>query len=53
MSIEAIHDLLELKDRFDCIVESLELSSNPEFMGSYEKAKMQVRERDFADWNEL
>lgn len=49
----AIVDLLRIKEEFDSIVESLELMSDKEFMDSYEKAKMQVKEREFSDWNAL
>ena len=50
---QAISDLIRVKEEFDSIVESLELMSNKEFMNSYKKAKEQVKNRDFADWNEL
>jgi len=50
---EAILDLVRVKEEFDSIVESLELMSNQEFMESYKKAKEQIKNRDFADWNEL
>lgn len=50
---EAIVDLVELKDRFDAVIESLELMSNKEFIDSYKKAKMQIQKKEFADWNEL
>ena len=50
---EAIKDLVKLKEEFDVIVESLELMSDKEFMDSYEKAKEQIKKRDFTDWNDL
>ena len=50
---DAIFDLVELQEKFDAIVESLELMSDKEFMNSYKKAKIQIRKREFADWNEL
>ena len=50
---QAISDLLRVKEEFDSIIESLELMSNNEFMDSYKKAKEQIKNRDFADWNEL
>ena len=50
---EAIIDLIRMKEEFDLIVESLELMSDKEFMESYNKAKEQVKKKDFADWNEL
>lgn len=53
VSKEAISDLIRVKEEFDNIIESLELSSNKEFMDSYRKSKEQVKKRDFADWNEL
>jgi len=53
VSKDAIMDLVLVKDRFDSIVESLELMANKEFMSSYKKSKEQVKKRDFVDWNEL
>ena len=50
---EAILDLVRVKDEFDAIVESLELMNNPEFVSSYKKAREQVKNRDFVDWDEL
>lgn len=49
----AIMDLIRLKDEFDTVIESLELMSDREFMASYKKAKEQIKNRDFVDWNEL
>lgn len=49
----AILDLVRIKDKFDTIIESLELMADKEFMESYKKAKDQIKKRDFADWNEL
>tara|TARA_Y100000310_G_C20461860_1_gene705761 strand:+ start:592 stop:771 length:180 start_codon:yes stop_codon:yes gene_type:complete len=50
---KAIMDLLKVKQEFDSIIESLELMSNPEFMASYKKAKAQIDNKDFVDWNAL
>ncbi len=50
---DAILDLVRVKEEFDSIVESLELMSDKDFMDSYKKAKEQIKQRDFADWNEL
>ena len=50
---QAIQDLVKVKNEFDTIVESLELMSNKEFMQSYEKAKNQIKNKEFVDWNEL
>ena len=49
----AISDLVRLKEEFDDIIESLELMSNEEFMKSYKKAKEQIKDREFSDWDEL
>lgn len=49
----AFKDLLRVKDEFDGIVESMELMADKEFMISYQKARKQVKEKDFADWNAL
>lgn len=48
---EALKDLLRLKEEFDNIVESLELSGDSEFINSYKKSKEQIAKREFADWN--
>jgi len=50
---QAIQDLVKVKNEFDTIVESLELMSDKEFMKSYEKAKEQIKSREFVDWDEL
>ena len=50
---EALKDLLRVKDEFDTIVESLELMADEEFMNSYQKAKEQIKKREFVDWNAL
>ena len=50
---DAIHDLVRVKEEFDSIVESLELMADKDFMDSYKKAKEQIKQRDFADWNAL
>ncbi len=50
---QAIQDLVKVKNEFDTIVESLELMSDKEFMQSYEKAKIQIKNKEFVDWNEL
>ena len=39
----------ELEDR----LESLELMSDPEVMASHKRAKEQIKNREFANWNEL
>ena len=50
---KALTDLMILKDKFDSIIESLELMSDNEFMDSYKKSKQEIKERDFGEWNEL
>ncbi len=50
---KAIVDLLKVKQDFDSIIESSELSSDKKFMNSYNRAKKQVKNRDFVNWNEL
>lgn len=50
---QAVADLIRIKDEFDSIIESIELSGDLEFIESYNKAKNQIRNRDFADWNGL
>jgi predicted DNA-binding protein YlxM (UPF0122 family) len=50
---QAIFDLIKVKDEFDSIIESLELMADKGFMESYNKSKEQIKNRDFADWNDL
>ena len=47
--VELARLMEEVQDKF----ESLELMSNPKVMEAHKKAKEQIKERDFADWNEL
>jgi len=44
---EAVKDLVKVKEEFDAIVESIELMSDKEFMNSYNKAKEQIKKREF------
>jgi predicted CopG family antitoxin len=53
ISRDASEDLIRLKEDFDVVMESLELMENEEFMESYKKAKKEIKNRDFVDWNEL
>lgn len=48
-----ILDLVKVKNKFDSIIESLELMADSEFMDSYSRAKEQIKKRDFDDWNDL
>ena len=50
---QALTDLKKVKDEFDSIVESIELTQDKQFMESYKKAKEQIKKRDFDDWNAL
>jgi len=50
---EAFGDLIRIKEEFDTVMESLELMENEEFMESYKKAKEEIKNREFVDWNEL
>ena len=47
----AFMDMLRVKDQFDMIVESMEIMAGKVFMESYQKARKQVKERDFTGWN--
>ena len=53
VSREVFADLMRIKEEFDAVMESLELMENTEFMESYEKAKEEIKKREFVDWNEL
>ena len=48
-----ITDLVRLTSEINNKVESLELMNDEEFMTSYNKSKEQIKNREFADWNEL
>ena len=50
---QAIVDLVKMKEELDVIVESIELMGDGEFMKSYNKAKEQIKKREFEDWNAL
>jgi predicted CopG family antitoxin len=53
ISREVFEDLLRLKEEFNTVMESIELMENKEFMESYKKAKEEIKNRDFVDWDEL
>jgi hypothetical protein len=53
VSKEAFLDLIRVKEEFDSIVESIELMNKKGFMNSYKKAKEQIKNRNFDDWNKL
>ena len=50
---EALEDLLRIRKELDVVMESLELMKNKEFMNSYRKAKKEIKNREFADWDDL
>ncbi|MEA2055052.1 MAG: hypothetical protein U9O96_08135 [Candidatus Thermoplasmatota archaeon] len=50
---EAFEDLMRVREELDAIVESLELMHDKELMESYKKAKEEIKNREFVDWNEL
>ena len=50
---EAFVELMKLKEEFDLIMESIELSNNKEFVKSYEQAKKEIQEGDLVDFDEL
>jgi len=49
----AFMDLIRVKEEFDGIVESMELMADKPFMASHSKARKQIKDRDFSDWNAL
>jgi len=53
ISRQALNDLIRAKDEFDSVLESIELMSSKSFMASYKKAKKQIKNRDFDDWNRI
>ena len=48
-----ITDLARMIEEIQDRIESLELTSNPEFMESHRRAKDQIKKREFADWDAL
>ena len=50
---KVLADLIRLKEEFDLVVESLELMSDKEFMKSLKKSEEQIKNREFANWDEL
>ena len=49
----ALVDLIRVKEELDLIVESLELISDKEFIESLKKSEEQIKNREFANWDEL
>ncbi len=49
----SVGELANLVEEIQLWLESFELSSNPEFMESMKRSEEQIKNRDFADWNEL
>lgn len=50
---KAWSEIIRLKEELDLVVESIELSNNKEVMESLKRSEEQIKNRDFADWNEL
>ena len=50
---QVIEDLNDLIEEIQLRLESIELMSDPKFMKSLKKSEEQVKNREFADWNEL
>jgi len=50
---QAILDLIQLKNNFDKVVESLELMGDKDFMDSFNKSKKQIEKREFDEWDDL
>ena len=44
---------MKIKEEFDLIMESIELSNDKEFMESYKRSKEQIKNREFANWDEM
>ena len=47
---KVLNDMIE---EFQLMKESLELMQNEEVMESLKRSKEQIKNKDFADWNEL
>ena len=50
---KALSDLIKLKEELELIVESIELSSNPEVMASLKRSKEQIKKGELVDFNDL
>lgn len=53
MEREAFVNLMRLKEELDLALESIELMNNSEVMESLKKSEEQIKNRDFANWDEL
>mgnify|MGYP001577506286 CR=1 FL=1 len=50
---KVITDMTRLLEEMQDRLESLELASDSEIMESLKKSEKQIKNREFADWNEL
>ena len=50
---QAFTDLVRLVNEIEDRIESIELMNDKEFMESLKKSEEQIKNRDFADWDEL
>lgn len=50
---KALSDLVRIKEEFDSIIESIEIANNPEIMASLRRSKEQIKNREFANWDDL
>jgi len=53
LDVNMFNDLMRIKEEFDRTMESIELMADREFMESYQKAKQEIKNNDFEDWDEL
>ena len=50
---KSLFELSNLVEEIQLWLESLELASDSEFVESMKRSEEQIKNRDFADWNEL
>ncbi len=50
MKLDVIKDLIELRERLDSLIETLEIMSDEELMESLKRAKNQPPKRDFEEF---
>jgi len=50
---EAFTQLMKLKEEFDLVMESIELSNDKDFVKSYKKAKKEIEEGNLVDFDDL
>ena len=53
MSRKAFEEIMEAKEHLDSLMESVELINDKEFMEGYKKAKEDIKEGRFEEWDKI